>query len=128
MVSRCTSPSPSRPRSSSRWSPAPIAACACRFYALLRVLHAAAPVLPLFSASRAARMLRPSWGSGPKGVPMDRDRTKVNANEDEQRASRTKEHPARPEPEPDKMEGPGGQREAKAEEDARNKTTRRGER
>jgi len=35
----------------------------------------------------------------------------------------------RPErPEPDTMEGPGGRQEAKGEEDARNKTTRRGER
>jgi hypothetical protein len=35
----------------------------------------------------------------------------------------------RPErPEPDSMEGPGKPRESKAEQDARNKTTRRGER
>ena len=32
------------------------------------------------------------------------------------------------EPEPDTMEGPGGRHEFKGEEDARNKTTRRGER
>ena len=50
-----------------------------------------------------------------------------NANEQEQRRNRTAEHPSRPEPEPT-MEGPGGRREGKAEEDARNKTTRRGER
>jgi hypothetical protein len=35
----------------------------------------------------------------------------------------------RPErPEPDTLEGPGGRHEEKGEEDARNKTTRRGER
>jgi len=58
----------------------------------------------------------------------ERDRGKVNANEDEQRSNRTREHPSRPDPEPDTMEGPGGQRSGKAEEDARNKSTRRGER
>lgn len=31
-------------------------------------------------------------------------------------------------PEPDATEGPGGRNEAKAEEDARNKSTRRGDR
>ena len=31
-------------------------------------------------------------------------------------------------PDPDTVEGPGGRNEAKGEEDARNKTTRRGER
>lgn len=38
--------------------------------------------------------------------------------------------PDRPERErdPDTLEGPGGRNEAKGEEDARNKTTRRGER
>jgi hypothetical protein len=30
-------------------------------------------------------------------------------------------------PDPDTLEGPGGRNEAKGEEDARNKTTRRGE-
>jgi len=49
-----------------------------------------------------------------------------NANEEEQRRNRTAEHPSRPEP--DTLEGPGGRKEGKAEEDARSKTTRRGER
>lgn len=31
-------------------------------------------------------------------------------------------------PDPDTLEGPGGRHESKGEEDARNKTTRRGER
>ena len=52
----------------------------------------------------------------------------INANEEEQRRNRTAEHPSRPDPEPDTMEGPGGRHEGKAEEEARNKTTRRGER
>ena len=56
------------------------------------------------------------------------NRNQSNANEEEQRRNRTAEHPSRPEPEPDTMEGPGGRREGKAEEDARNKATRRGER
>jgi hypothetical protein len=55
-----------------------------------------------------------------------RDRSKVNANEDDQKRNRTEEHPKRPEP-PDTLEGPGGRHEAKGEEDARNKVTRRGE-
>lgn len=38
-----------------------------------------------------------------------------------------KERPQRG-PEPDTLEGPGDRQEAKGEEDARNKTTRRGER
>ena len=59
---------------------------------------------------------------------MARERKHVNANEDEQRRNRTEEHPSRPDPEPDTMEGPGGRHELKGEEDARNKTTRRGER
>jgi hypothetical protein len=44
--------------------------------------------------------------------------------------ARDKERPQRPPPgpEPDTLEGPGGRQEAKGEEDARNKTTRRGER
>ena len=49
-------------------------------------------------------------------------------NETDQKRNRTEEHPQRPEPDPDTMEGPGGRRESKAEEDAKNKTTRRGER
>ena len=39
----------------------------------------------------------------------------------------TKDGPDR-NPDPDTLEGPGGRHEAKGEEDARNKTTRRGER
>jgi hypothetical protein len=38
----------------------------------------------------------------------------------------SEERPDRPDP--DTLEGPGGRHEAKGEEDARNKTTRRGER
>ena len=49
-----------------------------------------------------------------------------NANENEQKRNREAEHPSRPEP--DTLEGPGGRHEAQGEEDARNKTTRRGER
>lgn len=41
---------------------------------------------------------------------------------------RPSERPQRPEPEPDTLEGPGGRHESKAEEDARNKATRQGER
>lgn len=43
---------------------------------------------------------------------------------EEQRA--TRERPEKPEP--DTLEGPGGRKESKGEEDARNKTTRKGER
>jgi hypothetical protein len=39
----------------------------------------------------------------------------------------TKDRPHR-DVDPDTIEGPGGRNEAKGEEDARNKTTRRGER
>ena len=39
----------------------------------------------------------------------------------------SKDRPDR-DPSPDTLEGPGGRQEAKGEEDARNKTTRRGER
>jgi hypothetical protein len=39
----------------------------------------------------------------------------------------TEERPSR-DPDPDTLEGPGGRDEAKGEQDARNKTTRRGER
>ena len=42
-------------------------------------------------------------------------------------SSMSKQRPER-EPDPDTLEGPGGKHEAKGEEDARNKTTRRGER
>ena len=49
-------------------------------------------------------------------------------NDDRRHAERSpKEHPQRG-PEPDTLEGPGDRQEAKGEEDARNKTTRRGER
>jgi signal transduction histidine kinase len=54
--------------------------------------------------------------------------TKRNPNEQQQDRNRSAEHPQRPDPEPDTMEGPGGRGEAKAEQDAKNKTTRRGER
>jgi len=42
-------------------------------------------------------------------------------------ANKANEHPQRG-PDPDTLEGPGDRQEAKGEEDARNKTTRRGER
>jgi hypothetical protein len=41
---------------------------------------------------------------------------------------RKRDNPTRPEGDPDTLEGPGGRSEAKGEEDARNKTTRQGER
>ncbi len=41
--------------------------------------------------------------------------------------SASKQRPERG-PDPDTLEGPGGRQESKGEEDARNKTTRRGER
>jgi hypothetical protein len=41
---------------------------------------------------------------------------------------RKRENPTRPGGDPDTLEGPGGRDAAKGEEDARNKTTRRGER
>ena len=41
---------------------------------------------------------------------------------------RKRDYPTRPGGEPDTLEGPGGRHESKGEEDARNKTTRRGER
>lgn len=41
--------------------------------------------------------------------------------------SMSKQRPERT-PDPDTLEGPGGRQEKKGEEDARNKTTRRGER
>ena len=47
-------------------------------------------------------------------------------NEKDQQRTRDAEHPQRPEP--DTLEGPGGRHESKGEEDAINKTTRRGER
>ena len=51
-----------------------------------------------------------------------------DAQPDIPEGARDKERPHRPEPEPDTMEGPGGRKESKAEADARNKTTRKGER
>ena len=54
--------------------------------------------------------------------------TKRNPNEQQQDRNRSAEHPQRPDPEPETMEGPGSRHEAKAEQDANNKTTRRGER
>ena len=51
-----------------------------------------------------------------------------DAQPDINEKSGDKARPQRPVPEPDTMEGPGGRRESKAEEDAKNKTTRRGER
>lgn len=42
--------------------------------------------------------------------------------------SMSKQRPERGGPEPDTLEGPGGRQEPEAGEDARNKTTRRGER
>ena len=47
-------------------------------------------------------------------------------NEQDQDRNRAAEHPQRDSEET--MEGPGGRREGKAEQDAKNKTTRRGER
>ena len=63
----------------------------------------------------------------PEDRMADTKRTQ-NANEQDQKRNRSAEHPQRPDPEPDTMEGPGGRKEAKAEQDAKNKTTRRGER
>jgi len=54
------------------------------------------------------------------------DKKRTHANDEEQQRNRDEEHPQRPEP--DTLEGPGGRHEAKGEEDAMNKTTRRGER
>jgi hypothetical protein len=54
------------------------------------------------------------------------DSKRTHANEQDQQRNRKDEHPQRPEP--DTMEGPGGRHEAKGEQDAANKTTRRGER
>ena len=49
-----------------------------------------------------------------------------DAQPDVQEDRTAQDRPKRPEP--DTHEGPGGRHEAKGEEDARNKTTRRGER
>jgi hypothetical protein len=59
-------------------------------------------------------------------APTGKDKGKVNANEDDQRSNRAQEHPDRAEP--DKVQGPGGRNEAKAGQDAANKSVRRGER
>jgi K+-sensing histidine kinase KdpD len=61
-------------------------------------------------------------------TPEDPMAKSTQPNEQDQDRNRKAEHPQRPDPEPDTMEGPGGRREAKAEEDAKNRTTRRGER
>jgi hypothetical protein len=68
-------------------------------------------------------------GSNPDTPEDNMAETKrAHANEQDQDRNRTAEHPQRPEAEPDTVEGPGGRREGKAEQDAKNKTTRRGER
>lgn len=54
------------------------------------------------------------------------DRKRNHANEQDQSHNRDDEHPQRPEP--DTLEGPGDRHEAKGDEDAMDKTTRRGER
>jgi hypothetical protein len=53
----------------------------------------------------------------------EKKRTQTN---EQDRKKRDDERPQRPEP--DTLEGPGGRHEAKGEQDAMNKTTRRGER
>ena len=56
------------------------------------------------------------------------DQGKQQIQSENRRTERTpKERPERG-PEPDTLEGPGDRQEAKGESDARNKTTRRGER
>jgi hypothetical protein len=78
----------------------------------------------------AQRHSPPPGGSNPdtpETLMTDKKRTE-NANEQDQQRNRKSEHPQRPDPEPDTMEGPGGRNEAKAEQDAKNKATRRGER
>jgi len=68
-------------------------------------------------------------GDGSKRhTPEDPMAQSTQPNEKDQDRNRTAEHPQRPEAEPETMEGPGGRREGKAEQDAKNKTTRRGER
>jgi hypothetical protein len=56
----------------------------------------------------------------------EHDKKRPHPNDEDQRRMHDEEHPQRPEP--DTLEGPGGRHESKGEEDARNKTTRRGER
>ena len=55
------------------------------------------------------------------------EKSKAKLNAQDQKHNRREEHPQRPKPghEP---ESPGGDKEAKGEHDALNKTTRRGER
>jgi hypothetical protein len=56
------------------------------------------------------------------------DQRKRQIESENRRTERSaKEHPERG-PDPDTLEGPGDRQEAKGESDARNKTTRRGER
>ena len=50
------------------------------------------------------------------------------SNTRDQQHNREQEHPQRPDPELDRNESVGGRNAAKAEEDARNKSTRRGDR
>jgi hypothetical protein len=54
------------------------------------------------------------------------DRKRTQTNQQDQKRTRDEEHPQRPEP--GTMEGPGGRHESKADQEARDKTTRRGER
>ena len=51
---------------------------------------------------------------------------RTHSNENDEQRTRDAEHPQRPAP--DTLEGPGSHDDAKGVEDARNKTTRRGER
>ena len=55
------------------------------------------------------------------------DKRREDRIEAENRRTAGKEQPQRG-PDPDTLEGPGDRQEAKGESDARNKTTRRGER
>jgi hypothetical protein len=60
---------------------------------------------------------------------MAKDRKEEHkSNTREQQRNRDEEHPQRPRPESDPSESVGGRNAAKAEEDARNKSTRRGDR
>ena len=55
--------------------------------------------------------------------------TKRNdAQPDIDEKSESQSRPHKPDPEPDTLEGPGARKESRAEEDAKNETTRRGER
>lgn len=58
----------------------------------------------------------------------DSDKRKAQIESENRRTERVpRERPERG-PDPDTLEGPGDRQEAKGEEEARNKTTRRGER